>query len=146
MNAFSSTPAHSVMPLGEMALDDVRRGAYRSEQRYMHADLSTAKTKADIFEVIASAFELGDSAAKTNEGLTAALMALKPEKTDGSPGFVVVLENWPYSTKFNADDRQLVLDAFRQAADYFYDEEIAFRVFYSVREASIPALKVQNKS
>ena len=125
------------MPLGDMALAEVRRGAYRSEQRYMHADLSSAKSKSDIFELINSAFELGhgaEKADKTSEALTAALTALQPEKTSGAPGFVVVLENLPQSAKFSADDRQQILDAFRQAADFFYDEEIAFRVFYSVRE------------
>ena len=36
--------------------------------------------------------------------------------------------------RFGQTERAALLDVFRDAADYFYDEKTAFRVFYSVQK------------
>jgi hypothetical protein len=48
---------------------------------------------------------------------------------------VVVLENLPSTAAFGSKERDALLDVFREAADYFYDRDCAFRVFYSVARA-----------
>ena len=44
----------------------------------------------------------------------------------------MILENLPDGGRFGQPERSALLDVFREAADYFYDEKTAFRVFYSV--------------
>ena len=48
---------------------------------------------------------------------------------------MLLIENLPDATQLSADDRSTLLDVFRDAADFFYDHETAFRVFYSVRKS-----------
>jgi len=47
------------------------------------------------------------------------------------PGFVVVLEQLPATQRFDKEARETLLDVFRDAADFWAERGIAFRVFYS---------------
>ena len=48
------------------------------------------------------------------------------------PGVVVILKARPDSASVGARQRSALLGVFRDGADYFFDHDIAFRVFYSV--------------
>jgi RNAse (barnase) inhibitor barstar len=132
MNAFSNIPAHSVMPMGEMGIEEIRRTAFRAEQTCLVADLANAKNKAEILETIGKEMSLGDHFGKNYDALYDCLTDLKPQKSGGDPGFVLVLQNLPHTVKFDDEDRQALLDVFRDASEHFFDQEIAFRVFYTV--------------
>jgi RNAse (barnase) inhibitor barstar len=132
MNAFSNIPAHSVMPMGEMGIEEIRRTAFRAEQTCLVADLANAKNKAEILETIGKEMSLGDHFGKNYDALYDCLTDLKPQKSGGDPGFVLVLQNLPHTVKFDDEDRQSLLDVFRDASEHFFDQEIAFRVFYTV--------------
>jgi RNAse (barnase) inhibitor barstar len=132
MNAFSNIPAHSVMPLGELGLDEVRKTAYRVEHTCLVADLSAAKSKAEVLETIGKDMNFGEHFGKNFDALYDCLTDLKPQKSDGDPGFVLVLQNLPNTVRFDDEGRQNLLDVFRDAAEFFFDKEIAFRVFYTV--------------
>jgi hypothetical protein len=47
------------------------------------------------------------------------------------PGFVIVLEGLPVVTKFDKEARETLLDVFRDAAEFWGERKVAFRVFYS---------------
>jgi RNAse (barnase) inhibitor barstar len=132
MNAFSNIPAHSVMPLGELGLEGVERAAFRAEQLCLASDLAGCKTKDDVLKSIGTSMKFGEHFGNNLDALYDCLTDLKPMKSSGSPGFVIVLQNLPHSTKFNDEERQSLLDVFRDAAEFFFDQEIAFRVFYTV--------------
>ena len=53
-------------------------------------------------------------------------------KSGPQPGFVVVLELLPDGSRFDRETREQLLDAFRDAADFWGERKIAFRVFYSI--------------
>jgi RNAse (barnase) inhibitor barstar len=132
MNAFSNIPAHSVMPLGDMSAEEVERAAFRVEHSCLSANLNKSKTKADVLHEIGMAMKFGEHFGKNLDALYDSLTDLVPQKTSGDPGFVLLLQNLPNSAKFGDEDRQSLLDVFRDAAEFFFDKEIAFRVFYSV--------------
>ncbi|MFX5756544.1 barstar family protein, partial [Acinetobacter baumannii] len=46
-------------------------------------------------------------------------------------GFVVVLEQLPNTQKFDKEARETLLAVFREAADYWAEKKVPFRVFYS---------------
>ena len=60
------------------------------------------------------------------------MWGLQPVRDADEPGFVVFLENLPETAAFDRNARDRLLDVFRDAADYFFDRQTAFRVFYSV--------------
>jgi hypothetical protein len=52
-------------------------------------------------------------------------------RAGSQPGFVVVLEQLPDNPRFDREARELLLDVFRDAADFWGEKRIAFRCFYS---------------
>jgi RNAse (barnase) inhibitor barstar len=55
-----------------------------------------------------------------------------PYRAGPQPGFVLVLDQLPYTQKFDPESRETLLDVFRDAAEFWGNRHIAFRVFYSV--------------
>ena len=53
-------------------------------------------------------------------------------KSGPQPGFVVVLELIPGDNACDRETREQLLDAFRDAADFWSERKIPFRVFYSM--------------
>jgi len=52
------------------------------------------------------------------------------------PGFIVVLEQLPSAQKFDKEARENLLDVFRDAAEFWAEKKVPFRVFYSF--ATVP--------
>ena len=52
-------------------------------------------------------------------------------KSGPQRGFVVVLDQLPDNPRFDREAREQLLDAFRDAADYWGERKIPFRCFYS---------------
>ena len=52
-------------------------------------------------------------------------------KAGTQTGFLVVLEQLPNTQKFDKEAREILLDVFRDAADYWAEKKVPFRVFYS---------------
>ena len=53
-------------------------------------------------------------------------------KSGPQPGFIVVLELLPDAMRMDREAREQLLDAFRDAADFWSERKIPFRVFYSL--------------
>jgi RNAse (barnase) inhibitor barstar len=132
MSALSNIPAQAVLPLGAYDLGDLCRSAERTDQRLLRVDLGSARTKAAVIEAIGKAFELPKHFGRNLDALYDCVTELDPGKDAEHPGLVVILENVPDTTEFDATQRDALLDVFREAADFFFDRDTAFRVFYSV--------------
>jgi RNAse (barnase) inhibitor barstar len=133
MSALSNIAAHAVLPLGAYRLDELQRSASHADQIWLECDCSASKSKTDVLAEIGKSFKLPKHYGKNLDALFDCLTELKPQPEAGHPGFVVVLKNLPNSKEFDADARDSLLDVFRDAADHFYDEKVAFRVFYSIK-------------
>ena len=132
MTAFSNIPAHAVLPLSAYALDELCRAAQRADQRLLQVDLQRSTSKKDLLNRIAKALAFPGHFGANLDALYDCVTDLEPNDDARHPGIVVILENIPESERFSAAERKDLLDVFRNAADYFYDEKTAFRVFYSV--------------
>jgi RNAse (barnase) inhibitor barstar len=134
MSALSNVAAHAVLPLGAYKLEDLHRSAEQTDQVWMECDFGAMHDKAAVLQEIGQSFKFPKHYGKNLDALFDCLTELKPDGNAGKPGFVVVLKNLPDSKQFNSEQRDALLDVFRDAADHFYDEKVAFRVFYSVKQ------------
>lgn len=132
MSAFSNTPPQAVLPLGAYDLDELRKAATRADQRVLYADLGKAHSKDEVLDTIAREFHLPKHFGRNLDALYDCVTDMKPLPEAEQPGFVVILQNVPDCKGFASDDRDGLLDVFRDAADFYFDRDTAFRVFYSV--------------
>ncbi len=139
MSNLSNIPPHAVLPLQSYDREALRAAAARAEQRVLQADCLAATDRDSVLGEIAQGFALPGHDSGGFEALYRRVTGLEPVHDADQPGFVVFLENLPETAAFDRDARDRLLDVFRDAADYFFDRETAFRVFYSVHRPSTRA-------
>ncbi len=132
MTAFSNTPLHAVLPLAAYVLDDLKRAANFADQTLLHANLQDCRDSCSVLAGLVKDLKLSRRSVDSADSLFGCLKEMKAQTGGQQPGFVVVLENLPENPAFGLTERNAVLDAFREAGDYFFDQRTAFRVFYSV--------------
>jgi RNAse (barnase) inhibitor barstar len=96
----------------------------------LYAHCADALTKQQVCGRIGENFHFPKPCSKNfdalKECLTNTINAAGPQ-----PGFIVVLEQLPNTQKFDKEARETLLDVFRDAADYWAEKKVPFRVFYS---------------
>jgi RNAse (barnase) inhibitor barstar len=125
-------PSNALSQLGPLEIDVVRDWAAAAGHRFIYADLRGCSDKKSVLREIGRAFELPDWFGVNLDALYDCLTDL-PDVPDkgGADGYVVVLEHLPYTKEFGVDDRDALLDVFRDAAEMFADRGVALRVLYS---------------
>jgi RNAse (barnase) inhibitor barstar len=137
MTALSNMPAQALLPLGAYDLDDLLRNAMRSTQRVLRADFSGVSDKAGVMARLGEGFALPPHFGSNLDALYDCLTDLEPASGADQPGFVVILQSLPGEPGFHRDQRDALLDVFRDAADFFFDKGFAFRVFYSLADSRV---------
>ena len=132
MGALSNIPPHAVLPLGAYDGESMKRAAVRADQRLLAVDLAGAADREGVMSAIAEAFSLPEYFGRNLDALYDCVTDLEPLPDADQPGFLVILQNLPDTEAFGGEQRKALLDVFRDAADFFYDRDTAFRVFYSV--------------
>lgn len=104
--------------------------AQGADQHFLYANLSEATTKQEVLETVARNFlfpkHFGKNFDALRDCLTDMIAGAGPQ-----PGFVIVLEQLPMTQRFDKEARETLLDVFRDAADFWYERGVEFRVFYS---------------
>jgi Barstar (barnase inhibitor) len=113
-------------------LDDLKRAASFADQTLLHANLQDCSDSRSVLAGLVKDLKLARRSVDNADTLFGCLKEMKAQTGGQQPGFVVVLENLPENPAFGLTERNAVLDAFREAGDYFFDQRTAFRVFYSV--------------
>ena len=111
-------------------VEDLMLAAESAGQHFLYANLTEAQTKQDVLDNIAQAFLFPLHFGKNLDALYDCMTDLV-HRSGAQPGFVVVLEQLPDNPRFDREAREQLLDAFRDAADYWAERRIAFRCFYS---------------
>jgi RNAse (barnase) inhibitor barstar len=132
LSLISNLPAQAVLPLSAYDLDALLKDAVRADQTVLRADFDAVIDKPGVMAQLASGFGLPEHFGRNLDALADCLSEFEPEEAD-RPGFVVILRNLPDTADFPRDQRDALLDVFRDASDTFDERGIAFRVFYSVR-------------
>jgi RNAse (barnase) inhibitor barstar len=110
--------------------EDLQQAANAIGQHFLYTNLSGAQCKQDVLDIIARDFLFPDHFGKNLDALYDCITDMV-HKSGPQPGFVVVLELIP-GGNVDRETREQLLDAFRDAADYWGERKIPFRVFYSI--------------
>ncbi|MES2832807.1 MAG: barstar family protein [Pseudomonadota bacterium] len=130
MNLFKTVPSNVVQSIRAFRPTDLQAEAGRLNQHFLYAHCAQATTKQQVLALIAEAFHFPKHAGKSFDVLADSLTDLA-HKAGPQPGFLIVLEQLPNTPKFDKEARETLLDVFRDAADFWAEKKIAFRVFYS---------------
>jgi len=121
-------PARTVRHLGAYEVDELRRWAAEHGHRFVFAECSDCVDKESLLRSLGRAFGFPEWYGANLDALYDCLTDL-PDR--GEAGWVVVLAHLPPAPRFGADERDALLDVFRDAADDFAERGVGLRVFYS---------------
>lgn len=119
-----------VQSIRAFRVQDLADEASRLGQHFLYAYLGHAQSKQEVLETIALSFLFPKHFGKNYDALYDSLTDLV-HKAGSQPGFVIVLEQLPIAQKFDKEGREVLLDVFRDAAEFWAERKVAFRVFYS---------------
>lgn len=126
----ANVPSNVVQSIRAFRVAELQAEAARLGQHFLYVHCGDATTKHQVLATIASAFHFPRHFGKNLDALSDCLTSLI-FKAGRQPGFLVVIEQLPNTPKFDREARETLLDVFRDAADYWADKKVAFRVFYS---------------
>ncbi len=119
-----------VQSIRAFRVNELMSAAQEAGQHFLYASLAQAMTKQEVLETIARSFlfpkHFGENFDALRDCLTDMIAGAGPQ-----PGFVIVLEQLPMTQRFDKEARETLLDVFRDAADFWYEHGVEFRVFYS---------------
>jgi RNAse (barnase) inhibitor barstar len=127
---FRTVRANIVQSIRAFRVPELADEAQRLDQHFLYANCSAAQTKGEVMETIATSFLFPRQFAKTYDALYSC-MTEQVQRCGPQPGFVVVLEHLPVAHKFDKEARETLLDVFREAAEFWGERQVPFRVFYS---------------
>jgi hypothetical protein len=130
MSLLITVPPNLVQSIRAFRVVELQEEAARLGQHFLYAHCSDALTKQQVCARIGENFYFPRPCSKNfdalRESLTETIFKAGPQ-----PGFIVVIEQLPNTQKFDKEARETLLDVFRDAADFWADKKVPFRVFYS---------------
>jgi RNAse (barnase) inhibitor barstar len=130
MELFQTVRPNIVQSIRAFRVQDLADEANRLGQHFLYAFVGNAQSKQEVMETIATSFLFPKHFGKNYDALYDSLTDLV-HKAGDQPGFVIVLEALPIAIKFDKEARETLLDVFREAAEFWAERRVAFRVFYS---------------
>ena len=130
MSLLKTVPPNVVQSIRAFRVADLQAEAARLGQHFLYAYCADAVTKQQVLTCIAEAFLFPKHFGKNFDALADCMTDLA-YKAGTQPGFLVVLEQLPNTPKFDKEARETLLDVFRDAADFWTEKKVPFRVFYS---------------
>ncbi len=130
MSLLITVPPNLVQSIRAFRVSELQDEASHLGQHFLYAHCAAGLTKQQVMGIIAEAFQFPKNLAKNFEALRLCLTDTM-FKAGPQHGFLVVLEQLPNTQKFDKEARETLLDVFRDAADYWAEKKIPFRVFYS---------------
>jgi RNAse (barnase) inhibitor barstar len=130
MSLLKTVPPNVVQSIRAFRVADLQEEAARQGQHFLYGYCADAVTKQQVLATIADAFCFPKHFGKNFDALSDCLTDL-PFKAGPQSGFLVVIEQLPNTPKFDKEARETLLDVFRDAADFWSEKKIPFRVFYS---------------
>ena len=125
-----SVPPNLVQSIRAFRVAELQEEAARLGQHFLYAHPIAGATKQQVLGLISESFLFPKGVGKNFDGLRETLTETM-FKAGQQTGFLIVLEQLPNTQKFDKEARETLLDVFRDAADYWADKKVPFRVFYS---------------
>ena len=130
MSLLMSVPPNLVQSIRAFRVTELQEEAARLGQHFLYAHPIAGATKQQVLGLISESFLFPKGVGKNFDGLRETLTETM-FKAGQQTGFLIVLEQLPNTQKFDKEARETLLDVFRDAADYWADKKVPFRVFYS---------------
>jgi hypothetical protein len=130
MSLLITVPPNLVQSIRAFRVGELQEEAARLGQHFLYAHCHHGQTKQQVLGIIAESFYLPKPCGKNFDALRETLTETMA-KAGEQPGFLVVLEQLPNTQKFDREARECLLDVFRDAADFWAEKKVPFRVFYS---------------
>lgn len=130
MSLLMTVPPNLVQSIRAFRVAELQEEAARLGQHFLYAHCIAGATKQQVLGIIAESFLFPKGIGKNFDGLRTTLTETMAN-VGPQEGFLVVLEQLPNTQKFDKEARETLLDVFRDAADYWADKKVPFRVFYS---------------
>jgi RNAse (barnase) inhibitor barstar len=130
MSLFKTVPPNLVQSIRAFRVTALQEEAARLGQHFLYAYCADATTRLQVLACIANSFHFPRHFGKNFDAVADCLTDL-PYKAGSQPGFLIVVEQLPNTAKFDREARETLLDVFRDAADYWAEKKVPFRVFYS---------------
>lgn len=130
MSLLSSISSNVVQSIRAFRISELRQDAADLGQHFLYAYCGDAKSKEDVLKEIGHHFgfpaHFGHNFDALYDCLTDSIY-----KAGKQNGFVVVVEQLPFTEEFDRDARETLIDVFRDAAEFWNKRQIPFRMFYS---------------
>ena len=130
MSLLITVPPNLVQSIRAFRVVELQEEAARLGQHFLYAYCAAALTKQQVCGKIAESFLFPKPCGKNVDTLKTCLTETMFQ-AGAQPGFLVVIEQLPNTQKFDKEARETLLDVFRDAADYWAEKKVPFRVFYS---------------
>lgn len=124
----SSVAPNGVQALNSFRVQDLQEESVRLTHLFLHARFDGVSSKQQVLAQIAEAFHFPDYFGNNLDALADCLTDMT---LDSQLGFVVVLEQLPKTPEFNGEVREILLEVFQDVAEFWADQNVPFRVFYS---------------
>jgi RNAse (barnase) inhibitor barstar len=121
-------PSQCIRSLRGLGTEQLRAWARAADQRFVLADLSGCKDRPSAMRMLGHAFSLPSWFGANLDALYDALT--DDEVAPAGNGTVVVLDSLPYTEHFGVEERDALLDVFRDVAEHHARRGTPFRVFY----------------
>lgn len=140
----SSTRANIVQSIRAFHPAELQKAAVALGHHFLYVNLAEVQTKQDALEIIGTHFFLPAQFGRNFDALYECIT--EPiHKAGRQRGFIVVVEKIPCVAKFDREARELLLDVFRDATDYWADRNTPFRCFYSFATSALQAGSSRSK-
>ena len=119
-----------VQSIRAFRVNELMVAAQEAGQHFLYANLAQATTKQEVLETLSRSFLFPKHFGKNFDALRDCLIDMIAS-AGPQLGFVIVLEQLPMTQRFDKEARETLLDVFRDASDFWYEQGVEFRVFYS---------------
>jgi RNAse (barnase) inhibitor barstar len=123
-------PSNLVQSIRAYRVPELQEEAARLGHHFLYAHCANTLTKQQVCARIGENFYFPKPCSKNFDALRNCLTNTVSE-AGPQPGFLVVLEQLPNTQKFDKEARETLLDVFRDAAEFWGEKKVPFRVFYS---------------
>ncbi|KQQ87927.1 barstar family protein [Massilia sp. Leaf139] len=130
MSMLMRVPSNLVQSIRAYRVPELQEEAVRMGHHFLYAHCANTLTKQQVCARIGENFYFPKPCSKNFDALRNCLTNTVSE-AGLQPGFLVVLEQLPNTQKFDKEARETLLDVFRDAAEFWAEKKVPFRVFYS---------------
>jgi RNAse (barnase) inhibitor barstar len=130
MSMLMRVPSNLVQSIRAYRVPELQEEAARLGHHFLYAHCANTLTKQQVCARIGENFYFPKPCSKNFDALRNCLTNTVSE-AGLQPGFLVVLEQLPNTQKFDKEARETLLDVFRDAAEFWAEKKVPFRVFYS---------------